>query len=691
MFKTKLLLQRGLTSLVLMVLIVVPTAPALADEADPSAPAADTTQPTDPPPAAPSTPPPAPDPAPLPEPTPTPAPATPPPAPSTPGPQQPNGASASTYHYNPETGLWENEYYTWDPVTRQTRPKKAQPYSYNPATGRWDSKEWVYNPASGKYQPNIVSVEQPPAGSILLPTSSSQPAGPNNQVNNSERNSGIFDLFYDARISNVLVSNARSGDATISFNTKGGSATTGTAQSMATILNLLQSASNLGSGGLATFISNIYGDVQGDLYIDPAALANAQLSGTSSQANNDIKINSSASAQINNDIDLSASSGNALVEGNTTAGNATSGNANAVANLVNIINSMAMANQSFMGLVNIYGNLDGDILLPPGFLESLLASNAPTTTIDTSQIQNSEILANFTDNQSINNNVTLGAVTGQANVTKNTTAGNATSGNAKTNLTLLNLTGKQVVGKDCLLVFVNVLGNWVGLIMNAPNGATAAALGGGLSQNSTLDNLNLEANMTNNSQINNNINVNASSGDATVSGNTKVGNATSGNATASVNLANIINSQISLSDWFGILFINVFGTWNGSFGIDTVAGNKPQTPTAGGMGGGGGNEVKVFKFVPSSSSGSSYKLTSVPIGAQDSSQTSDQSDKETVMAASTTPQNPASKAPATHRNFWLPILSSLVFFGFLTGVEKVRNGRQQRRVTPPSVIHPRTL
>jgi hypothetical protein len=57
---------------------------------------------------------------------------------------------------------------------------------------------------------------------------------------------------------------------------------------------------------------------------------------------------------------------------------------------------------------------------------------------------------------------------------------------------------------------------------------------------------------------------------------------------------NLSGSQLSLADWFGVLFINVLGTWHGSFGIDTPAGGQaspaPQNPI---------QDVKVFTFAPS--------------------------------------------------------------------------------------------
>jgi hypothetical protein len=281
----------------------------------------------------------------------------------------------------------------------------------------------------------------------------------------------------------------------------------------------------------------------------------------------DTTITATTDAAINNDIQLAATSGDAAVTGNTTAGNATTGNASVVANIINMINSVVASGSSFIGTININGNLDGDILVSPDFLPQLLAAN--------NNQQN--LTANLSDTQSIANNIVLDAATGQAIVAANTTAGNATTGNATTNLTLLNLTGHNVVAKDSLLVFVNVLGTWVGMIVDAAPGSTSAALGNGVTSNSVGD---TTVNSTNNAAITNNLTLRANTGDATVAHNTTAGNATTGNATASANIANISQTNIGLTGWFGVLFINVFGSWLGSFGVDTPHGNPPQVSTS---------------------------------------------------------------------------------------------------------------
>jgi hypothetical protein len=613
-----------------------------------------------------------------------------------PGPVSPTGPDGKTYVYNPNTGMWENDHYIWNPSTGQTTPKDAQTYSYNPATGHWDTTDWIYDPASGAYVPNVVSVTQPPAGAATVggpsAAADTQTAGPNSPASSSTNSTGTFDNFYNAAISNNLNSNAQTGNALVSTNTTGGSALSGNAAAVANLINMLQSTTNLQGGSLATFTSNIYGNVQGDMYLDPSQLSSASSIGTGgSNTNSDVAINNQANGQINNNINLAANSGNAGVTSNTTAGNATSGNADAVANIVNVINSIIGSGQSFVGNINIYGNLDGDILMPPSVLDSLLASNSAPN-VSTTVNSDNTVTANFTDNSAINNNVSLGASSGNATVSNNSHAGNATTGTAGTNLTLLNLTGRQIIGNDCLLVFVNVLGNWVGMIVNAPSGSTSAALGGGITNNSTL---NADVNSTTNNGINNNVKANAKSGDADVSDNTTAGNATSGNATASANILNVINSDLSLANWLGILFINVFGSWNGSFGVDTAAGNPLATAGAS-VPSSASSTPQVFRFVPGGSggSGSSFSLSKVSIPTTTQSGNSNTNSKHPVVLASASSSKPSGGSNA--QNSGGGGFGSLIWiFGGVTALaavnapEQFKKRREQLKLS--RVLHVQAL
>ncbi|MGH7195398.1 MAG: hypothetical protein ACREGA_01315 [Candidatus Saccharimonadales bacterium] len=511
---------------------------------------------------------------------------------------RPTGASAGTYSFNKTTGLWQNAHYTWDPATCKTQPINPVTYTYNYTTGRWDATVWRYNPAAKKFYQAKAAVATPPSGPnyvLVKPAppapapsssnananngatagaSSSGASGPNatNQTSSTANNNDNTSDNSTATVNNDINANGQSGDAAVQNNTAGGSATSGDTVTTADILNSLQSNSSLtvAANPPITFVDNVNGTVNGNLLVDPSSVV--QPAGGSNQlvTTNNVNTTDNNTAQITNNVQLASKSGNAKVAGNTKAGNATSGNADAVANVVNMINSMIASKQSFVGVINILGDLNGNILLPSQFYNSLIASNAPSSTINVKNTQNNNIATTLNNNQSINNVVTTTAKTGLASTTGNTKAGNATSGQATTNVTVFNLTGDQVVSNNTLLVFVNVLGKWVGMLLNAPAGSTAAAYGGGVTKDTTTQTNNINTKVNNNDSINNNINVAATSGNADVTGNTSAGNATSGNANAAANLLNVNNSSFASADWFGILFINVFGDWTGNFGLQPL-------------------------------------------------------------------------------------------------------------------------
>jgi hypothetical protein len=364
----------------------------------------------------------------------------------------------------------------------------------------------------------------------------------------------------------------------------------------------------------------------------------------------------------------------------------TTGDASAIADVVNMINSVVAANQSFIGTINIYGDYTGNILMPANSLNALLGSAGSSN-------GSSDTTVNTTDNMAINNNVNLGATSGTATASNNDDVGSVTTGNAMTNLTILNLTGKQVIAANSLLVFVNVLGNWVGLIMDAPAGATSAALGGGVSGNSTLAN-STDVTNTGNYGINNNITANATTGNASATNNDDVGSVATGNALASVSLANLINSNFSLSNWFGVLFINVFGTWHGNFGVMKPP-VVPAITSGSATGGQGGGSLlanaKIFAFVPtgasSTSAHSSMKLSPVTVTNTGNSggNSSNFSAATTAVLGAAQKLTPHTNVPAVATasfNYWTVILLAVGSAGLgFVAYERVRSNLRNRYIS----------
>lgn len=542
----------------------------------------------------------------------------------------PVGADAALYTYNCKTGLWESAYYSFNPYTDIYAPLYTVVYTYDPATGEYNYPDWIYDAPNNDYIEITQSTTTPPSGAVIVGapslvspnattndnksgslssnknasgtsnTISNTGSGSSNTINNqgnpgssnsinttgtnssnniNSSKGGNLNLNNTtlATDTNNITGTANSGSASVTSNTLAGGATTGNAINDANVVNLLQSAVNVLGPNAVTFVDNINGNVNGNLLLNPATLSNINPSNDPSP--NNLVVNNATSANMTSNIDLASTSGNADVSNNTVAGNAVSGNASAIANVVNVIDSALVSGRSFIGVININGDLNGNILLPPDFVNQLLADNVPTVNIITNTGTNSSNAINGksggttnitnSNNATINNYVVTNASSGTASVSGNTSAGNATSGNATNSITAFNLTGSNLIGSNDLLVFVNVAGGqWVGLIINAPPGTTAAEFGGGIVSSSADTNANIN-NQTKDT-ISNNIDLTAASGSATVSNNTRAGNAASGNADNAVNLLNIEDSNLALSNWFGILFINVFGMWNGNLGIYTL-------------------------------------------------------------------------------------------------------------------------
>lgn len=632
------------------------------------------------------------------------------------GVHHPNGTDASTFTYHCETDTWSNPYYVYYPASATRVATFAPNYSYNCATGVWTMDEWGFSASTASYNSYRVAASDPglakncPAPATASPTPASisggaAPTGSSTSIADTGTGStnttgtavnlnGTNTNTNNLGANNILTSTAGTGNAFVTGNTTGGSAATGDAQAIANIANLLQSTTNAFGPNTTTFVANINGNVNGDFMFDPAAIMNTGANSTNA-ANNNLNINTNTAnttnAQINNNINVGANSGNATVASNTKAGDATTGNAQAVVNLMNLINSTVAAGHSFVGTVNINGSLNGDILLPQGVLDQLLASTGAnsTNTANNTLTDNSTTTNNVT--QQVTNNIASSALTGSAGVSGNTTGGSATSGQAHTGVTLLNLTGSNTIGKNSLLVFVNVLGKWVGMIMNAPAGTTAAELGGGITNTGTNSTNTANNTITDNSRttntanlgITNDVNVHATSGNATVAENTVGGNAQSGNASTAVNILNLMGSNISLSDWFGILFINVFGMWNGSFGVNTAAGdpvsNSSNNPVQ------AANQeslIASFKqfasFTPRAASGSKH-TSSQATNTSDTTLASAVLGSETSAAQKEDAAVVGKSAPkSTHASYLLPIIGVSLAVIILLASERERFGFKRR-------------
>jgi hypothetical protein len=553
---------------------------------------------------------------------------------------------------------------TWvfDTSSGQWQNADASSFTCDMTTGLWLSPEYYYDQQDGWYEiipqaavaslpsymvtaPNVVhtqfgdlTVGSPgyqvaqalglldPTGGIL---ESNTGPGSNNQATTSNNNQNWVDLTSLVNVINTLQSGAASGNVGANSNTQVGSAATGAASVVANLINLLASAWSWSNGNLSFFMQNICGDQLGstttcnnNVNLNPTSTASGSggtLGGTATTSStgpnstntagtsntSGLNVNAQSTGSITNNVNLAAASGNASANSNTSAGNVSSGPASAEINILNLINSMITSGNSFFGILNIFGNLNGDVLFPSGFLNGLLTSGStPTSSAGASNtgpgsnnqasISNAgQATVNNTNNEGISNNLGLNADSGTASASSNTSTGNVGTGSSNTTESLFNLANSSIFGNNAVLVIVNVLGHWIGKIMNLPGGNTESAL---LTDNATVGSNQTGPNSKNNTAVNNtsnaninqqsdgtitnNVNVNALSGDASAKDNTAVGNVTSGKTNAVASVANIFNSVLNVSHWFGVLVINVFGNWVGSVGTGTPGSGSGPTQSS---------------------------------------------------------------------------------------------------------------
>ncbi len=365
-------------------------------------------------------------------------------------------------------------------------------------------------------------------------------------------------------VSNDTSVSAQTGTNTASGNLGNAIITTGQAIALANLLTLLNTNivganfkiivvdSLTGASGqidLNSLWNQLQSQPGGNTSIDANTLANLIL-----------VVKNQNQASLNNNVNVSAGSGNNQANQNNNAGIYT-GNAQALVNITNLVNTNLVGTQFFLGIVNVFGNQIGDIILPKP--ESFSQTNTASTTPPIVQNQNQA---------NMDNNVGTYATTGQNSQTGNGGNNLATTGNATSQSNIYSLVGFDVVNNNWFFLLINNMGGWTGQILGwaLPGGTqqpvtgtqvlqlnTNTQNGGGQTGNSlTVQNQNL-------ADVTNNIKATADTGSNQTDGNRGNTVIQTGNAVALANLINLVNLNIIGGHWFfGIL--NILGNWTGN-------------------------------------------------------------------------------------------------------------------------------
>lgn len=338
-----------------------------------------------------------------------------------------------------------------------------------------------------------------------------------------------------------------------------------------------------------------------------ANTALTQTTGTTTNQNN--------SAAVGNTLSLHANSGNNISSQNTDGSTTvTSGNANVDANSLAFANNNLSGNVVF-GVVNIYGNLSGDIILPQSALDAA-CGNSCYTGVNTSgngagstngtTVQNNSSAATNQQNQAgITNTIKTDATTGGNSTGENTNGNNSiTTGQSNVNANSLTLANNNLDGGVWWLVLINDHGNWSGQLIGGngnvassqglnfnlgPSGNIATTDNGAAAKNTTTvtDNNTTVTNQTNTAALNNTLDLSANTGGNTADQNTG-GPSTihTGNANILANLVDFANNNLTHGAKLIVTIVNVFGSWVGDFvapgshkSAQTAASSQPAAQT----------------------------------------------------------------------------------------------------------------
>jgi len=301
-------------------------------------------------------------------------------------------------------------------------------------------------------------------------------------------------------------------------------------------------------------------------------------------------------ATLTNNVDLLAASGQNQIVGED--GQIETGNAEAYLNLFNMVNTNLIGSDWFFGVINLFSQLEGDIILPyelqflcednQGFSPYSTVSATNTETGDGSENQalagaeTSLEISNFNEAE-VTNNISVSANSGENTIIGD---GEIQTGNAEAQANLLNLINTNIFGSNWLLLTINNFGDWVGNLsgwwgntltigkttfawIRLPGGEVTSGEVAASNENTGDGSVNgalaqqtcsMEIENSNVATVSNNLNVVADTGNNSIEG--ESASIQTGNAEAKANLFNLINTNIIGNHWyFGV--INIFNQFIG--------------------------------------------------------------------------------------------------------------------------------
>ena len=287
-----------------------------------------------------------------------------------------------------------------------------------------------------------------------------------------------------------------------------------------------------------------------------------------------ISINNTNTGEIANDVIINANTGANLITNTGAESIIETGDINIASDVLNIANLNITGNDWFFAVVNIFGELEGDVILPPPDMAGQADSEAAedlnlAEAIEEIGEHTAEVIITNTNNVNVMNNLSIEANSGENSISSGTSA-LIDTGNVNARAMAFNLINYNIFGDSWKFARVNIFGSWQGFINGLPDDYSYFEDEFGITVYSDIlddPELNeqfalLMADNDNYASSTNNVAIIANTGQNTILHGGDA-NISTGNINIYNSLLNFINSNFIGNNW-EFSMINVFGDWQGN-------------------------------------------------------------------------------------------------------------------------------
>lgn len=307
---------------------------------------------------------------------------------------------------------------------------------------------------------------------------------------------------------------------------------------------------------------------------------NVDLSGfnqNSSTTDSNLPVNTNiannSTSTIDNKLVIKAETGDNIIASSSGPSVIETGDISIVNDIINMANINIVGKGWFFAVVNIFGELDGDIIMPAmtEAASTTVAEKPASTKTATSPAQ--EFLITNKNFNNLENNIKVDANTGNNVISSSTYDSIIKTGSVNADTNVFNLVNYNVYSNSWKFYRINIFGEWDGTVHGLPQGYNYFKDENGITIYKELSTNEMNslytkfiASNTNYASTTNDIDIDADTGNNSIlrgdSGSIKTGNIDITN-----NILNFINSNFIGDNWQFSL-INVFGNWKGnlSFG-----------------------------------------------------------------------------------------------------------------------------